>query len=663
MAPVRFCLEAERAQLFREFLHQPGIWEALLQDLEEVKAMSVEAPASEDEFQPLCESSRLSIASPRVPLISTKGLTGSPLPPMSPRTPRTPEPTSDSAASPFFLERNIDQIPERNLPSPRTPETSVRVAVIQETPTASCLRPNIVQSAADRDPSIQDSVKLGHLKKSNQKVALPKDNSIASDRNVESLQSHSLLIKNVGEETLADSSFPSDHKVSEILAGITIEHQVSSPSPSLTTPVQSVHQYARKTTPFRSVVPRVESSTSPDSISPEPDQGSESPNISCLPPLLSSLPPVQVLPPALVSAVQKVFSRLPGNTVTASTAEPLCRVLDLPVLLDSCLLHSVFGKKMEGGCVQMLSFWQQHSNLMLGKSRLFHLIKGCQGSRSILKATDFTRLVRRLLSYHPQLEFFWCDSHSGMHAPYINSVVASMLWHAGGWRRGEINLRQFSSLNLEAILDMLQDPSQDLNLVPHFSYDQFYVAYVKFVHLDTSACGSLGPMELMDFEGGGQVGHALVERVFSRILLNCPMQFSDWVFFLLAQVDTVCRSALDYWFTVLDTDDDGFLCLGELQPFYKDAVDLLTSCGVGGLQVVSWDHLASQLLDTTGPPNYERGWSRAQLRANAKIPHLINAFINIFRFFLEDENDVVIRSTIPPIEKYVAKALQDMEGY
>ena len=144
----------------------------------------------------------------------------------------------------------------------------------------------------------------------------------------------------------------------------------------------------------------------------------------------------------------------------------------------------------------------------------------------------------------------------------------------------------------------------------------------------------------------------------------------------------MCRSALDYWFTVLDTDDDGFLCLGELQPFYKDAVDLLTSCGVGGLQViavveilcpvsrifytrqvVSWDHLASQLLDTTGPPNYERGWSRAQLRANAKIPHLINAFINIFRFFLEDENDVVIRSTIPPIEKYVAKALQDMEGY
>jgi len=626
------------------------MWEALLQDLEEVKAMSVEAPASEHDFQPLCESSRLSIASPRVSLVSPRGLSSSPLPPMSPRTPRTPEPASDSAASPFFLERNIDQIPERNLPSPRTPETSVRVAVIQETPTGSCLRPNISQ-ATDDDPRVPESTKPSHHKKSNQNIVLPTDNSFASDKNVECIQSLSLAEKNVGEETMAE--------VSEI----TSEHQVTSPTFSLTTPVQNIHQYSRKTTPFRSVVPRVESSISPDSISPDPDQGTELPKISRLPPLFPCLPPVQVLPPSLVSAVQKVFLHLPDNTVTPSTAEPLCKALDLPVLLDSCLLHCVYGKKMEGDCVQMLSFWQQHSNLMLGKNRLFHLIKGCHGSRSILKATDFTRLVRRLLSYHPQLEFFWCESHSGMHAPYVNSVVASMLWHAGGWRRGEINLRQFSSLDLEAVLDMLQDPSQDLNLVPHFSYDQFYVAYVKFVHLDTTACGSLGPMELMDFEGGGQIGIALVERVFSRILLNCPMQFNDWIFFLLAQVDTVCQSALDYWFTVLDTEDDGFLCLGELQPFYKDAVDLLTSCGVVGLQVVSWDHLASQLLDTTGPPNYERGWSRAQLRANAKIPHLINAFINIFRFFLEDESDVVIRSTIPPIEKYVAKALQDMEGY
>ena len=71
--------------------------------------MSVDAPASEQDFQPLCESSRLSIASPRLALVSPKAQTCSPLPPMSPRTPRTPEPASD-ISSPFFLERNIDQV-------------------------------------------------------------------------------------------------------------------------------------------------------------------------------------------------------------------------------------------------------------------------------------------------------------------------------------------------------------------------------------------------------------------------------------------------------------------------------------------------------------------------------------------------------------------------
>ena len=397
----------------------------------------------------------------------------------------------------------------------------MRVPVIQETP-ASCHRPKIVQPtdgslSVQSAKSSQESIKHDNHKTSDQKVA-PKDNLIGSVENLESIQSPSQLRNTVGE------------------------HQVLSPtsssSASLTTPVHG-QQYTRKTTPFRSVAPRVESSVATDSISSaDPNHGSELPKISCLPPLLPSLLPVQLLPPSLVTAVQKVFSSLPGNTVTPSNAEPLCKALDLPVLLDSCLLHCVYGKQMKGDCVKMLSFLQQHSNLLLGKSRLFHLIKGCNGP-NILKASDFTRLVRRLLSYHPQLEFFWCDSHSGMHAPYINSVVASMLWQAGGWRRGEINLRQFSTLNLEVILDMLQDPSQDLNLVPHFSYDQFYVAYVKFVHLDTSACGSLGPMELMDFEGGGQLGIALVERVFSRVLLNCPMQFNDWVFFLLAQVGAI----------------------------------------------------------------------------------------------------------------------------
>ena len=105
---------------------------------------------------------------------------------------------------------------------------------------------------------------------------------------------------------------------------------------------------------------------------------------------------------------------------------------------------------------------------------------------------------------------------------------------------------------------------------------------------------------------------------------------------------------------------------------------MLLSCGVGNLQVnhinkypwsltffqvVPWDHLSAQLLDTTGPPKSEKGWTRGQLRANAKMAHLINAFINILKFSKEDENDIVIRSSISPIDQHVARALQEIEGY
>lgn len=107
MPPLVPCPEARRAALWRQFLHSPGVWQMLLEDLRQVKALDSKvetAPGGEDEFLPLSESSRYSLLE--------RGSPRSPLPPMSPRTPRTPrtpEPESDTS-SVFFLERNIDQV-------------------------------------------------------------------------------------------------------------------------------------------------------------------------------------------------------------------------------------------------------------------------------------------------------------------------------------------------------------------------------------------------------------------------------------------------------------------------------------------------------------------------------------------------------------------------
>lgn len=339
-----------------------------------------------------------------------------------------------------------------------------------------------------------------------------------------------------------------------------------------------------------------------------------------------------MLPPALVSAVQGVFSALPQGRVTAATAGGLCAVLGLPALLAGPLLRCVYGAEAAGGCGGLLSYWQQHSRQLVGEgasdrtraeARLLHLLRGATpgppAPQSLTRA-QLAPLAEELVATHPQLEFFRQGGSSGLHAAYTDAVVASLLWEAGGWSRGVIDRRQLASLDLPTILAMLEDPDQDLNLVPHFSYDQFYVLYVKFVQLQAGEGAGLGVEDVLDFEGGGQLTRALVERLFLRHLHpTTSMAFPDFCHLVLALVDTASASSLAYWFAVLDTDHDGFLGLGELEGWYGEAVELLASCGVG-VAVVPWRHLAVQLLDTTGPPAHPAGWSRHQLAANARSP-------------------------------------------
>jgi Ca2+-binding EF-hand superfamily protein len=541
MAPLVPRPEVARRDLWRRFLSAPGVWQLLMQDLAEIQATMPEEgehgtellePASEDDFQPTAESSRISQAEASCRPASPR----SPLPPMSPRTPRTPDPTTDSdTSSVFFLEKNIDQVPERNV-SPR--REGVRVAVITPTPGR------------------------------------------------------------------------------------------------------------RPTTPWRPAPP-------PRTVTaPRPP--------ASLPPLHTPLLPV--LPPGLVSEVQAAFAALPEGLASPLTAASLCPALGLSPLLASSLWTAVYGPGTErGGCARLLSFWQQHSGRLTGPDRLLHLLRGPDApGPALLPAARLLPLADAVLATHPHLEFFRGPAYAHLHPAYLDAVVASLLWGAGAWRRGRLDRWQLARLDLPGLLARLADPGQELNTVPHFSYEQFFVLYVKFVELDPVETGSLRPGELLNFEGGGQLTDAVVERVFSRCVAGPAMNFPEWVHFVLAQVDPGDPSAIAYWLAVLDLDDDGLLSLAELRPFYTASLELLDSCGVP-VQPVAWTDLATQLLDTTGPPGPD-GWSTGQLRANARLPHIINAFVNIFRFVLEDESDVCIRSAIPAIHKFVLKSLQDMES-
>ena len=233
--------------------------------------------------------------------------------------------------------------------------------------------------------------------------------------------------------------------------------------------------------------------------------------------------------------------------VTPTTCEPLCLLLSLPPLLSTSLFLCVYGPTAtHGSCASLLSYWQQHSRQLQGDHRLYHLLTWCRGDR--LGTTGLAPLVHRLLAGHPQLQFFRGARYSGLHTAYVAGVVASLVWEGGGWRRGGLTSRQCGRLGLGAFLEQLADLEMDLNTVPHFSYDQFYVLYLKFAALDTREDGVLGRDQLAQFEGGGQLTR------WDSTLVQCTLGESPGRWWTecsagayLAQTWTSHTSYTSYW--------------------------------------------------------------------------------------------------------------------
>ena len=136
------------------------------------------------------------------------------------------------------------------------------------------------------------------------------------------------------------------------------------------------------------------------------------------------------------------------------------------------------------------------------------------------------------------------------------------------------------------------------------------------------------------------------------------VQYWHWVGFLLAEVDKSSVSALEYWFPVLDTDGDGFLSLGELHQFYRESLLLLILNNAEVRELVVWDDISTQLLDILGPQPVSLPAMRS--RHSDRLAHMLDAFINIYSFIVNDERDSNPQSAHSPVQRFVVRSLQEM---
>jgi len=394
-------------------------------------------------------------------------------------------------------------------------------------------------------------------------------------------------------------------------------------------------------------------------------QMQEIPSIVPVPPFYPPNLPTPLLSPSFISYIQSFFSSQPSSLVTTSTAPLLAQTLEISSFLSHSLFTSSFGAAAQSGsCSQFLSFWQANAKLLhqvKDSVRMFHLLSGC--TRDYLVPEDFIPIAKTVLETHKQLDFFRDASYHNLHDSYLTSVVTAIFFTAGAWRRKKMFFWQFAKLDFEQTLVKLSDEEMDLNFIDYFSYDQFYVFYLKFVSLDMDEDGELSKNELLEYEEGGQLARKVVDRVWQVNLFNKDknMDFWDWVIFVMAEVDKTTDPAMDYWFAVLDTDADGLLSLVEMKDFYSESLMLLITADINVPHFVHWNDITVQICDIL-KSRREGLFSLMDIKGNCKFAHILDAFVNIFNFIMNDENDVSIKSDLSILQKYVVRSLNDLES-
>lgn len=289
-----------------------------------------------------------------------------------------------------------------------------------------------------------------------------------------------------------------------------------------------------------------------------------------LPPLHPSQAPTPVLPSIRITQVQEAFSRLRNNLVTEDD-NILAQLTGVSSYLASTIHRACYGEEKTGNCIQFINFLQSNAKFLHQTSedeKMFFLLSG---GKNHLVPRDFRLFLTSFISTHPHLSFFRRDEYLQLHEAYITAILASMFYSVGAWRTEKMYLRQFMKMNLSNSLQCLDDTDDDItfNFVEHFSYDQFYVFYVKFVHLDVNNNNVLSKDEFIELEDG-RFPSKTVHRIYELNVRDQEMSFWEWVVFILADIDKTTAMSVEFWFPVLNVSDDGFLTLANLKEFYMD---------------------------------------------------------------------------------------------
>jgi len=183
----------------------------------------------------------------------------------------------------------------------------------------------------------------------------------------------------------------------------------------------------------------------------------------------------------------------------------------------------------------------------------------------------------------------------------------------------------------------------DINVVrQYFSYEHFYVLYCRFWELDTDHDFLIDKEDFSRYEG-----HALSRKAVDRIFDQVPrkfksqtkdkMNYEDFVWFMLSEEDKTTLRSVNYWFKVIDLDDNLIITPHEMEYFYEEQVHRLEYLNHEPILFVD---LLCQMNDLV-KPGYEGHFGLEELKkVKTQIGIFFNCLINLNKFIAYETRDL-----------------------
>ncbi|KAM3136831.1 hypothetical protein pb186bvf_011090 [Paramecium bursaria] len=246
-------------------------------------------------------------------------------------------------------------------------------------------------------------------------------------------------------------------------------------------------------------------------------------------------------------------------------------ICELPKHMNKLLIQQLDLKNGKVTAQSFIKYWQQNLVNKDPKQRCFHVFKKPQNDHITFE--DFRPFMKILLESHPGLEFLQATPE--FQDRYAETVIHRIFYKLCKKDNNKICWREFKQSDFFTVLEQVSK-EDDINKVrQYFSYEHFYVIYCKFWELDGDHDFHITKEDFTRYNSHG-LSKKVVDRIFDQVprkfksIQPGKMSYEDFIYFILSEEDKTTHQSIEYWFKIIDLDDNGIISGQEMEFFFDE---------------------------------------------------------------------------------------------